>query len=257
MVDVSPIKSDTPSAPHNIKVSPGKSAWLCGARQNEVLADLPHEELSALASHLDLVELSVGADLFTMGQKLAYVYFPTTAIVSLQYVSADGASTEIAVISREGVVGMSLFIGELATSNAVVQNMGYAFRVRTEVLREAFGQGGALPQVFMRYANSLFTQLAQNAVSSQHGTIEQKVCRWLLDRLDRSGSNELKVTQGLISLMLGVRRESITAAAHKLQAAGLIQYRRGTILIVDRAGLEDQAGECYAVAKTVAIERHP
>lgn len=102
----------------------------------------------------------------------------------------------------------------------------------------------------MRYTNALFAQMAQNAVGGRHSSIEQKLCRWLLDRLDRSPSNELKVTQELISIMLGVRRESITAAAGKLQDEGLIQYRRGNITVLNRQGLEDYAGECYKVAKS-------
>ncbi|MBC7452210.1 MAG: Crp/Fnr family transcriptional regulator, partial [Massilia sp.] len=184
------------------------------------------------------------------GSKLENVYFPTTAIVSLLYVMEDGATTEIAVIGHEGVVGMSLFMGERAMCSAVVQSAGYGYRLKTHFLRDAFNQGGALPQLLMRYTNALFAQMAQNAVGGRHSSIEQKLCRWLLDRLDRSPSNELKVTQELISIMLGVRRESITAAAGKLQDDGLIQYRRGNITVIDRQGLEAYAGECYKVAKT-------
>jgi CRP-like cAMP-binding protein len=178
------------------------------------------------------------------------VYFPTTAIVSLLYVMEDGATTEIAVIGHEGAAGVSLFMGERATCSAVVQSAGYGYRLKTQYLRDAFTKGGALPQLLMRYTNALFAQMAQNAVGGRHSSIEQKLCRWLLDRLDRSPSNELKVTQELISIMLGVRRESITAAAGKLQDEGLIQYRRGNITVLNRQGLEDYAGECYKVAKS-------
>jgi CRP-like cAMP-binding protein len=132
----------------------------------------------------------------------------------------------------------------------VVQSAGYGYRLKTQFLRDAFNKGGALPQLLMRYTNALFAQMAQNAVGGRHSSIEQKLCRWLLDRLDRSASNELKVTQELISIMLGVRRESITAAAGKLQDEGLIQYRRGNITVLNRQGLEDYAGECYKVAKS-------
>jgi CRP-like cAMP-binding protein len=223
---------------------------LSGTSQNELLAALPRQDLESLFEHLELVALPFGKELFEYGSKLENVYFPTTAIVSLLYVMEDGATTEIAVVGHEGVVGMSLFMGERAMCSAVVQSAGYGYRLKTQYLRDAFNQGGALPQLLMRYTNALFAQMAQNAVGGRHSSIEQKLCRWLLDRLDRSASNELKVTQELISIMLGVRRESITAAAGKLQDDGLITYRRGNITVVDRQGLEQYAGECYKVAKT-------
>ena len=221
-----------------------------GTQQNELLAALPRAALESLFAHLELVELPFGKELFEYGSKLENVFFPTTAIISLLYVMEDGATTEIAVVGHEGVVGMSLVTGERAMCSAVVQSAGYGYRLKTQYLREAFNQGGALPQLLMRYTNALFAQMAQNAVGGRHSSIEQKLCRWLLDRLDRSPSNELKVTQELISIMLGVRRESITAAAGKLQDEGLIHYRRGNITVIDRRGLETYAGECYKVAKT-------
>lgn len=246
MIDSSQVRSDS-SAQHSRNGAGNSYPFVskCGAQQNEFLAALPHRELSVLTAHLDLVTLAFGAELFTMGHKLQYVYFPTTAIISLLCVTVDGATTEVAVIGREGLAGMCLFSGERATSNAIVQSAGHAFRLKAEVLREAFNNGGALPQLLLQYANALFAELTQTAVNSRHGTVEQRLCRWLLKRLDRSPSTEIKVTQELISLLLGVRRESITAAAHKLQDAGFIQNRRGIILIVNRGGLEHQAGECY------------
>ncbi|HEX8404726.1 MAG TPA: Crp/Fnr family transcriptional regulator [Duganella sp.] len=221
-----------------------------GTQQNELLAALPREVLESLFDHLELVTLPFGKELFEFGGALDYVYFPTTAIVSLLYVMEDGATTEIAVVGHEGVVGVSLFAGERAMCSAVVQAVGYGYRMKAQHLRDAFNQGGTLPALLMRYNTALFAQMAQNAVGGRHSSIEQKLCRWLLDRLDRSPSNELKVTQEMISIMLGVRRESITAAAGKLQEDGLITYRRGNITVNDRSGLEAYAGECYKVAKT-------
>jgi len=220
------------------------------AQQNELLGALPRAALEALFEDLELVEMPFGKELYDYGSSLDYTYFPTTAIISLLYVMEDGATTEIAVVGNEGVVGLSLVQGERAMCAAVVQSAGYGFRLKTAALRAAFNQGGVLPQLLMRYTNALFAQMAQNAVGGRHSSIEQKLCRWLLDRLDRSPSNELKVTQELISIMLGVRRESITAAAGKLQDEGLIHYRRGNITVLDRLGLEAYAGECYKVAKT-------
>ena len=221
-----------------------------GTQQNALLAALPRDALENLFEHIELVALPFGKELFGYGCTLEYVHFPTTAIVSLLYVMENGATTEIAVVGHEGVVGVSLFMGERAMCSAIVQSPGYGYRLKTGYLRDAFNQGGALPQLLMRYTSALFAQMAQNAVGGRHSSIEQKLCRWLLDRLDRSSSSELKVTQELISVMLGVRRESITAAAGKLQDDGLIQYRRGNITVLDRDGLERQAGECYKVVKT-------
>lgn len=245
----------SPTRPIQVGSRPFKAASrptisYCGTQQNALLAALPHPALEDLFEHLELVTLPVGKELFTYGSTLADVYFPTTAIVSLLYVMEDGATTEIAVVGHEGVVGVSLFMGERAMCSAVVQSAGYGYRLKTTYLRDAFNQGGVLPQLLMRYTNALFSQMAQNAAGSRHSSIEQKLCRWLLDRLDRSTSNQLKVTQELIAVMLGVRRESITAAAGKLQDNGLIQYRRGNITVIDRQGLEQQAGECYKVLKT-------
>jgi CRP-like cAMP-binding protein len=232
------------------KVASRPVVSVSGAQQNELLAALPREVLESLFEHLELVTLPFGKELFEFGGAMEYVHFPTTAIVSLLYVMEDGATTEIAVVGHEGVVGVSLFEGERAMCSAVVQAAGYGYRMKAQHLRAAFNQGGALPALLMRYNTALFAQMAQNAVGGRHSSIEQKLCRWLLDRLDRSPSNELKVTQEMISIMLGVRRESITAAAGKLQDEGLITYRRGNITVLDRSGLEAYAGECYKVAKT-------
>ena len=239
-----------PVGSREFKVASRPVVTYSGAQQNELLAALPREVLASLFDHLELVTLPFGKELFEFGGAMDYVYFPTTAIVSLLYVMEDGATTEIAVVGHEGVVGVSLFEGERAMCSAVTQAAGYGYRMKTQHLRDAFNQGGALPALLMRYNTALFAQMAQNAVGGRHSSIEQKLCRWLLDRLDRSPSNELKVTQEMISIMLGVRRESITAAAGKLQDEGLITYRRGNITVLDRSGLEAYAGECYKVAKT-------
>jgi CRP-like cAMP-binding protein len=246
----SPVSGAVARGTKAIKVAARPVVSYSGTQQNELLAALPRDVLESLFEHLELVTLPFGKELFEFGNALEYVHFPTTAIVSLLYVMEDGATTEIAVVGHEGVVGVSLFAGERAMCGAVVQAAGYGYRMKAQHLRDAFNQGGVLPALLMRYNTALFAQMAQNAVGGRHSSIEQKLCRWLLDRLDRSPSNELKVTQEMISIMLGVRRESITAAAGKLQEDGLIAYRRGNITVLDRSGLEAYAGECYKVAKT-------
>jgi len=218
---------------------------LIGAQQNDLLRALSRDDLLALFGDLELVTLPAGKHLFDYGDNVEFTYFPTNAIVSLQYVMEDGATTEIAVVGREGVVGVALYPTERASYSAVVQTAGYGYRLRTAVLREVFYAGGPLAQQLMRYTSAMFAQLAQSVAGSRHTSIEQKLCRWLLERLDRSTGNELKVTQEMIANMLGVRRESITGAAGKLAEEGLIAYRRGFVTVLDRDGMVRRAGSCY------------
>ncbi|MQA18662.1 Crp/Fnr family transcriptional regulator [Rugamonas rivuli] len=235
-----------------LNAAPGSTISLIGAQQNDLLRALSREDLTALFGDLELVTLPADKHLFDFGDQVEYSYFPTNAIVSLQYVMEDGASTEIAVVGSEGVVGVALYPAERASYSAVVQCAGYGYRLRTDVLREAFYSGGPLAQLLMRYTSAMFAQLAQSVAGSRHTSIEQKLCRWLLERLDRSTSNELKVTQEMIANMLGVRRESITGAAGKLSEEGLIAYRRGCVTVLDRDLMERRAGSCYQAARSGA-----
>ena len=221
---------------------------LVGAQQNELLRALSREELVALFDHLELVPLVAGKHLFDFGDKMEYAYFPTNAIVSLQFVTEEGGAAEIGVVGREGVVGVSMYENERANCSAVVHCAGYGYRIKASVLRSAFFDGGALARQLMRHTSALFAQLAQTVAGVRHGSIEQRLCRWLLERLDRSLSNELKVTQEMIANMLGVRRESITCCAGKLQEEGMIEYRRGTVVVLDRSAMERRAGGCYVPA---------
>jgi CRP-like cAMP-binding protein len=181
---------------------------------------------------------------------MSYLYFPTTSIVSLLYVMESGASAEIAITGNEGVVGISLFMGgESTPSRGVVQSEGYGYRLGASVMRREFALGGSLQHLALRYTQALLTQMAQTAVCNRHHALDQQLCRWLLLSLDRLQGNELLMTQELIANMLGVRREGVTEAAGKLQAEGLIHYRRGKITVLDREKLEQRVCECYAVVK--------
>ena len=219
-------------------------------RQNHLLAALPASDFDRLQAGLKLVPLPLGDVLYESGSQLRHVYFPTTAIVSLLYQMADGASAEIAVVGNEGMIGISLFMGgETTPSRAVVQSAGHAYQLRGNLLKEEFTQGGAMQHLLLRYTQALMTQMAQTAVCNRHHSLDQQLCRWLLLSLDRLSGNELVMTQELIANMLGVRREGVTEAAGNLQAAGLIAYSRGRITVVDRPGLEARTCECYAVVK--------
>ncbi len=218
--------------------------------QNQLLAALPTAEFEPLAAHLERVPLSLGEVLYEPGGQLQHAYFPTTAIVSLHYVMASGASAESAGVGNEGVVGIALFTGGNTTpSSAVVQTAGHAYRLERSKLLQEFDRAGTMQRLLLRYTQALITQMMQAAACNRHHSIEQQLCRWLLLTLDRLPSNELVMTQELVASMLGVRREGITEAAGKLQRTGLISYRRGHIAVLDRAGLETHACECYAVVK--------
>jgi CRP-like cAMP-binding protein len=218
--------------------------------KNHLLAALPNAELHRWLALLERVELPLGMVLYESGRTLSHVYLPTTAIVSLLYVLADGSSTEIAVVGNEGVVGISLFMGgESTPSRAVVQSAGRGYRFSSSAMKEAFNRNGPVMHLMLRYTQALITQMTQTAVCNRHHTLDEQLCRWLLLSLDRLQGNELVMTQELISNMLGVRREGVTEAALKLQAAGLIQYARGHITVLDRPGLERRTCECYAVVK--------
>ena len=218
--------------------------------QNHLLAALPTDDFNAIATQLELVPLPLGQMLYEPGTQLRHAYFPTTSIVSLHYVTETGASAEAAGVGNEGVVGISLFMGgDTTSSSAVVQTAGHAYRLDRHVLLQEFNRAGVLQRLLLRYTQALMTQMAQTAVCNRHHSVEQQLCRWLLLTLDRLPTRDLTMTQELVATMLGVRRESVTEAAGRLQAAGHIRYRRGHIGVLDRAGLELHACECYGVVK--------
>jgi len=219
-------------------------------RQNHLLAALPVAEWERWLPALEPIDMPLGEVLYESGVAMTHVYFPTTSIVSLLYVMEDGASAEIAVVGNEGIVGVSLFMGgETTPSRSVVQSAGQGFRMRGQLLKEEFNRSGPVLHLLLRYTQALITQMAQTAVCNRHHSLDQQLCRWLLLSLDRLQGPELVMTQELIANMLGVRREGVTEAALSLQRAGLINYKRGHITVVDRAGLEQRTCECYAVVK--------
>jgi CRP-like cAMP-binding protein len=217
---------------------------------NQLLSVLPDSAWRRLLPELEAVDMYLGEVLYESGGTLTHVYFPTSAIVSLLYVLENGASAEIAVVGKEGVVGVSLFMGGGSTpSRAVVQSAGKGYRLNAQTIKDEFNHSGAVMHVLLRYTQALITQISQTAVCNRHHSLDRQLCRWLLLSLDRLDGNELFMTQELIANMLGVRREGVTEAAVKLQHAGLIRYSRGHISILDRAGLEKRTCECYAVVK--------
>jgi CRP-like cAMP-binding protein len=218
--------------------------------RNYLLAALPAAEFERLESHLELVPMLLGETLYEPGRQLQHVYFPTTAIVSLLYITESGASAEVARVGSEGILGVALFMGGDTTPNsAVVQTAGHGYRLRGKLLKEEFSRAAPVRRLLLRYTQGLIAQISQTVACNRHHSVKQQLCRWLLLSLDRVPANELIMTHGLVASAFGVRRESITEAAGHLQRDGLIRYRRGHISVYERAGLEAGACECYAVVK--------
>ena len=220
------------------------------ANLNRLLAALPEVERGRWLPQLVPVDMPLGHVLYESGSKLTHVYFPTTSIISLLQVMANGSSAEIAVVGREGIVGISLFMGAESTpGRAVVQSAGQGLRLNGSLMLQEFNRAGPVLHLLLRYTQALITQMAQTAVCNRHHSLDQQLCRWLLLSLDRLQSNQLVMTQELIANMLGVRREGVTEAAGQLHRAGLIEYQRGHITVLDRAGLERRTCECYGVVR--------
>jgi len=212
-------------------------------RMNQLLCALPAEEWERWYPYLEAVDLTLGQVLSQSGRAPAYVYFPTTAIVSLLYTTEDGASSEIAVVGNDGVVGISLFMGGNTTpSQAVVQSAGQGYRLRAQQVTSEVERGGVVLQMLLRYTQALIAQVAQTAACNRYHSIDQLLCRRLMLGLERLPSDALIMTQELLASLLGVRREGVTAAALKLQQAGVIRYSRGRIDVLDRQRLAQRSG---------------
>ena len=194
--------------------------------------------------------MPLGWTLCESGSPMNYLYFPTTSIVSLLYVMENGASGEIAVIGNEGLVGVALFLGgETTPHRAVVQSAGSGYRIKANIVKREFAMGGQLQRLALRFTQALIAQMSQTAVCNRHHNLDQQLCRRLLLSLDRLSDDKLVMTQELIANMLGVRREGVTESAGKLQKAGIINYKRGHITVVNRPKLGERVCECYAVVK--------
>ena len=220
------------------------------ARANHLLGGVTSEEMMRLLPNLQRVSLSLGKVIYESDEKMDYVYFPTTAIISLLYIMENGSSAEIGVVGNDGLVGIAIFMGGDTTPNrAVVQSAGTALKMKAKVLKEEFTRGGRFHNLCLRYTQALITQISQTAVCNRLHSVDQQLCRWLLLSHDRLPSDRLIMTQDLIANMLGVRREGITHAAKRLQTAGYISYVRGDMTILDRKGLETEVCECYQVVR--------
>ena len=219
-------------------------------RRNQLLAALPSAELERWWPQMEPVDLLCGEVLCESGSVPSSVIFPLTAIVSLSYLTQDGATTEFGVVGNDGMVGIAVFMGGHATpGRAIVQSAGQGLRLSAQVLRDTLQHASPVLALLLRYTQSLIVQMAQTAACNRHHSIDQQLCRRLLMGLDRSLSSEVQMTHEAIANLLGVRREGVTEAALRLQHAGVIRYNRGRIEVLDRKHLEQRSCECYAVAR--------
>jgi CRP-like cAMP-binding protein len=192
--------------------------------------------------------MALGQIIQESGSYLHYLYFPTTSVVSLMQATEDGGSSATAIVGCDGLAGISIFMGsDTSPSRVMVQSSGCGYRIKSAILKREFEYGGKLQLLILRYTQALITQMAQMVICNRYHTLEQQLCRWLLSTLDRLPGNELMITQEMIAGMLGVRREGVSEAAHRLQTDGLIHYRRGHITVLDRPKIEDRVCECYGV----------
>lgn len=217
---------------------------------NKILAALPAREYERLLPHLKHVSLPLGQVLYEADDSISDVYFPNTGIVSLVTHLKEGASVEVGMVGREGMVGLSVLLGDSISPNqAIVQIADGAMRLSANALKEELSHGGQLQPLLLRYTQTLLRQVSQTAACNRTHHIGERLARWLLTCQDRVESDELILTQEFIAEMLGTRRAGVSEAATMLQVAGLIRYVRGHITVLNREGLEEFACECYAVVK--------
>src|SRR3984893_10878071 len=214
--------------------------------RNDLLRALLNSEYKHLSPKLQQVDLKLGEIIYQANQRIDYVYFPQTAVVAMMDTLEDGGTVEVGIIGHEGMVGINIFLGCLVTPDkAVVQISGGAMRMKASDLRKELRFGSPLQRLLLRYTQALLAIISQSVACSQHHSIAQRVARWLLSMHDHAESNEFEMPHKSIAAMLGARREGVTEAAGKLQAAGLISYSRAHIRIFDEAGLKRNSCECY------------
>jgi CRP-like cAMP-binding protein len=224
-----------------------KSSVLIG---NRILAALPRQEYQRLFANLELVQLARNKVLYNFGDHIQHAYFPNSGMISLLSITENGSTTEVSMVSNEGVVGIPIILG-VNTSPYLVkaQISGNALRVRAELLKSEFNRGGPLHEFILRYTYTLIGQISQSAACNRFHTLEERLCRWLLISQDRVKSDTLTLTQEILSHMVGASRTNVTEAAYALKRAGLISYTRGNVHILNRQALESSACECYNVVK--------
>ena len=222
--------------------------WTIGC--NRLLAGLPAADRARIEAELEPVALRAGEVLRENDAPGPYAYFPTSGIVSIGFVTRDGSASSLAMIGNEGLVNVPLLLGgQSSPSHSQVLVSGQALRVRADFLLSEFERGGALMRIVLRYVQALLSQVAISSFCNRHHSLGPQLCRWLLMTHDRLAMQQVEITQSLVAAMLGVRRETVSVAAHRLKRDGKIRYSRGTLEVLDREALERSACECYLVER--------
>lgn len=217
-------------------------------QDNAFLKLMAQADYEAWQPHLLPMEMPAGKVIYEQGFRSEHVYFPLNGIVSLIYMLENGASTEIAMIGQEGMVGVHQLMGtQVENHSAIVQSKGTALRLPIRWIQHTFQTSNVFRNLVLHFVHTLMTQMGQASVCNRHHTVEQQLCRLLLLSLDRVGGDELHLTQEVMARLLGVRREGVTLAAMRLVKLDLIHYTRGHIKVLNRHALESRACECYQV----------
>ena len=225
------------------------------AVRNRLLAALPPADFAALADHLQPAELELKQVLYEPGQKIQTIHFPEGGMVSHVIPLENGHGVEVGLAGREGLVGLPGVLGaERATTEAMVQMEGPAWRIRADELRAAFERSAPLRVLLLRYVQAFHAQVAQTAACNAQHMVDVRLARWLLMQHDRAEQDEFPMTHEFLALMLGTRRPSISVAAGVLQKSGAVRYVHGRVTVLDRAGLEAAACECYGVVREQSDE---
>lgn len=218
--------------------------------RNQLLTALVNTEYQHLLPHLQRVEMPLGKVVYSAGRNINYVYFPESCVVSLLSILESGNTTEVGLVGREGMVGLTVFLGGAITpERALVQLGGTALQLEASVLRNELRFGSTLQMLLLNYTRAFIALMSQSVACSQHHQLEQRLSRWLLMMHDYSESDTLKLTHEMVASMIGTRRAGVTVALLALRQLGLISASRGQVTILNREGLENSACECYGIIR--------
>lgn len=221
--------------------------------QNQILAALSVEVFDRLQPHLEVVTLKQGEVIHKRDEPLTHLYFPSSCLVSITLTMQNGVMVEVGMVGYREVAGVNAFMGSTASTQteSMIQATGDAMKIEASIVQQEFDRNGELRDLLLRQTQAWLAQVSQTACCNSLHTIEQRLPRWLLEVQARLYSDHLPLTQTYIATMLGVRRAGVTQAAQRLQEQKLIQYHRGKIQILNQAGLEAAACECF---RTVQVQ---
>lgn len=219
-------------------------------QRNAILAHLPRRELHLLRSKAEIIQVQQRDQVHRPQEPIGEVYFPLSCIYSVVAVADGRIAVEVATIGHEGMVGLPVFLGAAASPHAAFcQVPGQAVRLRAADLHAVLADDGVLHRALNRFTQATMVQVAQNVVCNSSHPADQRAARWLLTTQDRVGRDEFQLTQAFLAQMLGLRRPTVSDVARRLQSAGLIDYRRGIMRVLDRPGLEATTCQCYQIVR--------